>query len=540
MFNHSSRGRQKRLSAEREEMEQRIGGVLLSTVAEPLELEPEPEPEAHSAPQLAAPEVVEMPPQHTELGGGFGLLDDDVVVNILLHLPWRGMVSMAQVCRRCPSLCEHAAELKAQEHPNHVLLSRRSDESAVQLLSYICGMDSYLAAGARAVASAKHSALISAAGDVLSCGDGDAGRLGQGLSSIAEGTATLEVVAGLPRVVQVAAGVAHTAALDAQGRLWTWGFGEAGRLGHGESLDELVPRAVAALDDIRLCAVSAGGAHTAAVSIDGDLYMWGALSEFDEPQLVPRQLPTGGSAISSVSCGGGTLACVSRDGALLVCGHLVQTSRLTLIASPTANLRLHVSSVCVGGSSSKATSDFLAVLTVLGELYTLGHGEFGALGNGSEDDQKELRLVELFAEQGVLVRSVSCGAAHAAAISTNGALYVWGRGKYGRLGLGDRLDRLAPTQVEAFGAAFADCVACGKEHTIIGLRNGDVYMCGRGDDGRLGTGNNHRQSLPRRLRGIKFMHIPQEGSDSQSEQHAIAMAIAETDGEFVAIDEDVV
>jgi len=49
MFNHSSRGRQKRLSAEREEMEQRIGGVLLSTVAEPLELEPEPEPEAQCA-----------------------------------------------------------------------------------------------------------------------------------------------------------------------------------------------------------------------------------------------------------------------------------------------------------------------------------------------------------------------------------------------------------------------------------------------------------------------------------------------------------
>ena len=76
MFNHSSRGRQKRLSAEREEMEQRIGAELLSTVAEPLELEPEPEPEAHSAPQLAAPEVVEMPPQHTELGGGFGIVGD--------------------------------------------------------------------------------------------------------------------------------------------------------------------------------------------------------------------------------------------------------------------------------------------------------------------------------------------------------------------------------------------------------------------------------------------------------------------------------
>ena len=41
--------------------------------------------------------------------------------------------------------------------------------------------------------------------------------------------------------MQVSCGLDHTAAVTADGALWTWGRGHAGVLGHGDEEDSLVP-----------------------------------------------------------------------------------------------------------------------------------------------------------------------------------------------------------------------------------------------------------------------------------------------------------
>ena len=45
------------------------------------------------------------------------------------------------------------------------------------------------------------------------------------------------------------------------------------------------------------------------------------------------------------------------------------------------------------------------------------------------------------------VRDVSCGSSHSAAITSNGELYTWGLGEYGRLGHGDTTTQTRPKQV---------------------------------------------------------------------------------------------
>jgi E3 ubiquitin-protein ligase HERC2 len=45
-------------------------------------------------------------------------------------------------------------------------------------------------------------------------------------------------------VVAIACGGAHSACLTARGRIYTWGKGRYGRLGHGDSEDQLVPKMV--------------------------------------------------------------------------------------------------------------------------------------------------------------------------------------------------------------------------------------------------------------------------------------------------------
>lgn len=50
-------------------------------------------------------------------------------------------------------------------------------------------------------------------------------------------------------VVDIAAGGAHSACITASGELYTWGKGRYGRLGHGDSEDQLKPKLVS----VQLC-----------------------------------------------------------------------------------------------------------------------------------------------------------------------------------------------------------------------------------------------------------------------------------------------
>lgn len=48
-------------------------------------------------------------------------------------------------------------------------------------------------------------------------------------------------------VADIACGGAHSAAITSTGQLFTWGKGRYGRLGHGDSEDQLEPKLVSKL-----------------------------------------------------------------------------------------------------------------------------------------------------------------------------------------------------------------------------------------------------------------------------------------------------
>jgi len=57
------------------------------------------------------------------------------------------------------------------------------------------------------------------------------------------------------------------------------------------------------------------------------------------------------------------------------------------------------------------------------------------------------RLIEALRSK--RVRDIACGSSHSAAIISNGDLYTWGLGEYGRLGHGDNSTQLRPKQVSS-------------------------------------------------------------------------------------------
>ena len=113
---------------------------------------------------------------------------------------------------------------------------------------------------------------LTAAGEVYSWGCGDAGRLGHGGD---EDEIAPRRVEALQAVAGISAGNFHSAAWSAEGAMWTWGDGTSGQLGHGNGNDQFVPCLVEALAGKKVVGVAAGHWHTVAWTDTGQLLTWG-------------------------------------------------------------------------------------------------------------------------------------------------------------------------------------------------------------------------------------------------------------------------
>ena len=78
-------------------------------------------------------------------------------------------------------------------------------------------------------------------------------------------------------VKMVACGPAHAAAVTRCGELLCWGNASDGKLGHGDRRKAAAefPQRVVDLSGVRICAVACGAAHTVALTTQGKLYSWG-------------------------------------------------------------------------------------------------------------------------------------------------------------------------------------------------------------------------------------------------------------------------
>jgi regulator of chromosome condensation len=93
-----------------------------------------------------------------------------------------------------------------------------------------------------------HTVVATASGAVWTFGEGEDGELGHGDGERCAEPRRVDALAGL-RATALAAGAYHTAVV-AGGVLHTFGWGESGRLGHGDFEDRLVPEEVAALRSV--------------------------------------------------------------------------------------------------------------------------------------------------------------------------------------------------------------------------------------------------------------------------------------------------
>jgi alpha-tubulin suppressor-like RCC1 family protein len=272
------------------------------------------------------------------------------------------------------------------------------------------------------------------------------------------------------RFAQISAGTAHTCAVTTTGQAYCWGRG-AGRLGNGSTDNQSTPvpvttEGIDGLTDTNVAHIAAGNDHTCAVTTTGKVYCWGdgyngqLGNGSTTTQLIPVPVTTDGI-----------------DG-------LTDTN---------------VAHIAAGAGHTCA-------VTTTGRAYCWGGGNRGQLGNGSIDIQLTPVPVTTDGIDGLTDSNVAQISArvtglHTCAVTTTGKAYCWGRGDVGQLGNGSTNDQLIPVPVTNVGG-LADVnvaqITAGGLHTCAVTTTGKAYCWGSNLGGRLGnpTADEWAESIP--------------------------------------------
>lgn len=146
------------------------------------------------------------------------------------------------------------------------------------------------------------------------------------------------------RIQQVVCGKHHSIALEAntmpnttttehqQPRVFTWGCGDYGVLGHGIQADEYYPRNVGALANLRYTTtltsaseirISAGQHCSLLQTSNGHVYYWGKHRSVGEATMRPSlidALANNGHVVTQIGAGGQTVVCATQHGQTVAWG----------------------------------------------------------------------------------------------------------------------------------------------------------------------------------------------------------------------------
>ena len=298
--------------------------------------------------------------------------------------------------------------------------------------------------------------------------------------------------------VRLSAGLSHTAFVDQEGVLWTWGSNQSGQLGAetqetGTDLEGTViplsSRPLQVMEDV--ASVSAGADFTVALKTDGTLWAWGGndYGQLGNGSTTPSDLPICVlDQVTAVSAGDYHVAALRADGSLWTWGDNLygQLGDGTLESrSAPAKVLDQAAAVSAGAGSTAA---------LLGDqtLWTWGDNIDGQLGNGGQGNTTDqtgaqLQTLPLSLSTTGPVTAVSAGTSHTAVILADGSLWTWGRNNTQQLGLDQTSPTVSlPAQVPAVTQAAA--VGTGTYQTVCLLSDDTLFSWGPQAMGLLGGG----------------------------------------------------
>lgn len=170
-------------------------------------------------------------------------------------------------------------------------------------------------------AGAYHTCAVTISGGLKCWGDDSYGQLGNDVTLTSKPT-PVDVLGMTSGVASVSAGAYHACAVTAAGGLKCWGRDATGQLGDASTSDKPTPVDVRLLTS-GVASVSAGGAHTCAVTTTRDLKCWGSsgfgalgIGNASGNLTTPVAVTGLSSGVTSVSAGGSHACAVTTAGDL--------------------------------------------------------------------------------------------------------------------------------------------------------------------------------------------------------------------------------
>ena len=124
-----------------------------------------------------------------------------------------------------------------------------------------------------------------------------------------------------------------------------------------------------------------------------------------------------------------------------------------------------------------------------GDVYCWGDNLYGAIGNGASASVGNVPYVPTPVAVMQNARYLSAGGFFTCAIRDDDTLFCWGDNYSGHCGLGDRVDRVVPTEVTTLGSDVLT-VDTGVRHGCALKNDGSAWCWGWQGDGRVGNGTN--------------------------------------------------
>jgi len=254
-------------------------------------------------------------------------------------------------------------------------------------------------------------------------------------------------------------------AIKTDGTLWSWGLGNQGRLGLGNTTNYSSPKQVGLLTN--WLNVSGGNYYAAAVKTDGTLWTWGynAHGQLGQSDIPSRSSPTQVGALtnwSKVSAGYFACLAVKTDGTLWGWGNNgyagLGLGNTTYYSSPK-----QIGSLTNWLNVSASYTLTVAIKTD-GTIWSWGGNNVGQLGLNDTPNRSSPVQIGAQTYWGSIVAGK--GTSSVAAIKTDGTLWTWGYNYAGQLGLGNDLytPRSSPTQVGSL--ATWQSVAAGSSNML--------------------------------------------------------------------------
>ncbi len=291
-----------------------------------------------------------------------------------------------------------------------------------------------------------HSVAITKSWKVYAWGANNYGQLGAGVLEDGqtrqltplEITDQFNLETGI--IIQVAAGLNHTAAVTGAGRIFTWGRNNSNQLGINDSNNYYTPQDIthhfSSLE--RPYAVIAGDEYTITKGFFDNVFAWGyngygslgidnSTGWVEEPYNITSIF--NGEIISQISAGLGHTMAITNSGELLAWGYSASGqagtgSIVNVIDSPR-----NITSLFPGDRVVKVGlgHQHSIVVTESGKVYSWGHNQTGQVGAFGVNDTRVLApqdITDRFSGEGI--KAIQGNTTGAIMLTKSGKVFSWG------------------------------------------------------------------------------------------------------------------